>query len=40
VHDVTSGVGGAVKGMGTRPIWYLYIFSFIARIFASFFGRW
>ena len=39
VHDATSGIGKSVGSMGTRPIWYLYIWSFIIRIIMGFFGR-
>lgn len=40
VHDMTSGVSGAVGRMGARPVWYLYIWSIIIRVIAGFFGRW
>ena len=39
LHDATSAVGRGVNRMGARPVWYLYIWSFIIRIIMGFFGR-
>lgn len=40
LHDASSGVRRAGSSMGTRPIWYLYIWSMIIRLIMGFFGRW
>lgn len=40
LHDVGSGVGGAVNYVGSRPIWYLAIWGMIIRLIAMLFGRW
>jgi len=39
VHDAGRSVGGAAQNLGTRPIWYLWLWSMIIRIIMSFFGR-
>lgn len=39
LHDATSSVGRGMQSMGSRPVWYLYIWSAIIRLIMSFFGR-
>ncbi|HWD40861.1 MAG TPA: hypothetical protein VG944_18580 [Fimbriimonas sp.] len=39
VHDAAKGVGRVTNTVGSRPIWYLYLWSIIVRIIMGFFGR-
>lgn len=39
IHDAGRSVGGAAQNLGSRPIWYLWLWSMIIRIIMSFFGR-
>jgi hypothetical protein len=39
VHDAGRSVSGAARGLGGRPVWYLYIWTMIIRVIMSFFGR-
>ena len=39
LHDATSTVGRGMRSMGTRPVWYLYIWGMIVRLIMGFFGR-
>jgi hypothetical protein len=39
LHDAGRTVGNSAASMGSRPIWYLYIWGMIIRFILSFFGR-
>ena len=39
LHDASSAARRGVNHVGTRPIWYLWLWSMIIRFIASFFGR-
>ena len=39
MHDVTRSVGNTANRLGSRPIWYLWIWSMIIRLIMGFFGR-
>ena len=39
LHDMSSSVGRTASNLGTRPIWYLWIWGMIIRFIMGFFGR-
>jgi hypothetical protein len=39
LHDTGSAIGRGVNHLGTRPVWYLWLWATIIRIIAGFFGR-
>ncbi len=39
LHDAGSSVGGAARNVGTRQIWYIWLWSMILRFIMGFFGR-
>lgn len=39
LHDAGRSIGGTANSLGTRPIWYLWIWSMIIRFILGLFGR-
>jgi hypothetical protein len=39
LHDAGRGVSRTASSLGSRPIWYLWIWTSIIRFIMSFFGR-
>jgi hypothetical protein len=39
MHDAGRGVRGVGRSIGSRPVWYLWIWSIIIRFIMGFFGR-